>query len=606
MISINNGITQLKNTISQSAKKPGVYRFYGDEENTLYVGKAKVIPNRLSNYTNIEALPNRLRMMVAQISRIEVIYTENETQALMLEAELIKSLQPRYNIRLKDGKSYPYIAISTGHEYPRIYKHRGKREKGNTYFGPFASSDMAEKTITELQKVFKVRPCTDSFFASRQRPCIQYQIKRCSAPCVGKISPKDYAYLVECTAKSLRGQYNELKKNLVEAMEQASQAMNYELAATYRDRIKAISYVQSHSSFHLDGDKNIDMVGIKRQGDTILIQLFLIRHGINYGKREYFFEQSLDLSETLEQFLALHYMEQSVPEQIICNHNISSEILTMLKAQCGHKVEAIIPNKRPKHQHLHNFLESNLTTALEQYLSKNKKVEEIYQSLAQLFGLKDVPERIEVIDNSHSFGKHAVGCIIVASKEGFLKNGYRKYNITSVDKGDDYAMLREVLTRRIKSLTSNNRPDLFLIDGGKGHLSAAKEIFEKFNITIPFVCISKGPDRNAGREFFHKEGVQSFQLPENDKSLHYLQKIRDEVHRFAITSYRGKHRKSLTKSSLDDIPGIGQKRKKLLLQHFGSPDGVREASVEMIAKIPGIDKKIAQIIHSYLHSELNS
>ncbi len=608
--SIQKGISIISEAARSMPSAPGIYKMINTENNIVYVGKAKNLPKRVISYFNIEKLPTRLKRMVASLSRIEYLTTNTEAEALLLEANLIKSLKPKFNIALKDDKSFPYIAIEDNHDYPRISKFRGIKKENHTYFGPFAQAKSVNETIVELQKLFLVRPCTDSFFASRTRPCLQYQIKRCSGPCVNKISKEDYEKSIKQTKDFLAGKNSEIQEKLIHEMEKASERLDYEKAAEIRDRIRLLSHTQAKNKFKTDSISDADLIALYRDDSGCAIQVMFIRNGTNYGDKVYFPIHTEELSDTevIELFIGQIYQKNAPSRHIMTSIDLTfKEALEQALNKLWNTNCKIITARKEEHKHLLEFVLLNAKEALSRSNKQKAKQLSTLENVAKLFELNKTPSRIEVYDNSHIQGTNAVGCMIVAGPEGFVKNQYRKFSIKTTQglgEGDDYQMIREVLERRLKKLTPDNYPDLILIDGGKGHLNVAREVFEKLGVKdIKYVCISKGPDRNAGREFFHTLERQAFQLEKGDPTLHYLQFIRDEVHRFAITSHRKKRMKETTKSAVSEIPQIGSKRKKLLLSHFGSLERLKEATLEDITRIKGFSKKIAKTIYDYLHKD---
>ena len=597
------GIGVIIEQVELMPKQPGVYKMIGANEKLLYVGKAKNLPKRVISYSKYQNLPNRLRRMVSQIIKIETIVTTTEAEALLLEANLIKSLKPYYNISLKDDKSFPYILIENKHDFPRISKFRGKKIIGNTYFGPFASAFNVTNTITELQKIFKVRPCSDNFFASRKRSCIQYQIKRCSAPCVGKISKEDYSKLISEVNDFLSGKSSSIQERLSLEMETASNELEFEKAAIIRDKIKTLSSIQAKNTMADIGFGDVDIIALHRINSKACIQIFFLRGGSNYGNKAYFYD-NLDQEqnhEIIENFIGQFYQNKQAPKILLLSEPIKeSEVLEeALKNLFGYKIK-IMYAKTTKMKNVVQIALDNAKEALEKRQKEMVKHNDELEKVQKLFNISSEIKRIEVYDNSHVFGSNAVGCMVVYKDYGFEKNEYRRFNIKSTNLGDDYAMLREVLTRRLKKITEENKPDLMLIDGGKGHLSITESVFEELGITdIKFVCISKGEDRNAGREYFHQTGKAAFQLPHQDKTLHFLQVLRDEVHRYAITSHRTKRAKEVRRSVLNEIPSVGSFRKKMLIQYFGSPEAVMNASAEDLVKVRGINKDTAQKIYNH-------
>lgn len=589
----------IKEQLSILPSKPGVYRMLGEKGDVLYIGKAKNLKKRITSYTMLEKLVPRMQRMVMSAVNLEITTTRTEAEALLLESNLIKNLHPRYNILLRDDKSFPYITI-TGHEYPRVIKYRGEKKKGQVYFGPFASAGDVNRAISAIQKAFLVRPCPDSVFASRSRPCLEYQIKRCSAPCVGKIEKSDYNELVKQAKSFLSGKSSEAQKQLTGLMEEASRQMDYEKAATYRDRIKAFAHIQAKQGINTETVKNADIVAVFGQGDKFCIQVFFIRGGQTIGNKSFFPTQTEGYTEEeiIESFITRFYQENTPPKNIILSHDILSK--NTIEKIFGVKI--ITPQKGEK-RHLAEMALANARDELERKTREDASEKELIEKLAEIFGIDEEIKRIEVYDNSHIFGKQAVGAMIVATASGFEKKSYRRFNVAAGKKktgGDDYFMLRQVLERRFAKLDEDNRPDLILIDGGAGHMKIAQEVLADLGVDVPFACIAKGPDRNSGREDFYIPEKPPFKLEKNNPLLYYLQRLRDEAHRFAIFSHRAKRAKSVTKSALDEIPGIGAKRKKALLNHFGSVRGIEQAGMEELAKVSGISKKVAQKIYDWL------
>ena len=608
-VDLKKGMSVIKQTIKNISNTPGIYKMINHNQEILYIGKAKDLVNRLPHYVNISNLPNRLKKMVSMIKKIEILTTSNEVDALLLESSLIKQYKPRFNIALKDDKSFPYISINENHDFPRIMKYRGEKKEGVVYYGPFPDAKKINLTLTELQKIFLIRICSDNYFASRTRPCLQYQIKRCSAPCVGKITKEQYKNDVNQLRNFLSDKKTDIRKKLISEMETASQQLNFEKAAQIRDKIQLINYIQSKSMMKRLNVEQVDIFAIYKE-DTIskcCIQVFFIRNGYNCGNKAYFFKnlEFKSNEEVLSSFILQFYRNAMMSKEIWINETfkdlkIFSDALNKIsKLKCR-----VVSPKKGNKLDIIKFATENAKVALERNQKESIKNLKILKNLKKEFELKNIPKRIEIYDNSHISGQYAVGCVIVAGEEGFFKSRYRKYKITtkSYEGGDDYSMLQEVLTRRYKKLAHDNHPDLIIIDGGKGQLSAALNVFEKLSIShIIVVAISKGIHRNAGREFFHIKGKSSFQMPKNSELLYYLQTLRDEAHRFAITTHRKLRLKSLTKSTIDLIPGISTQRKKLLLNHFGSLDKLKSVSVDEIKKINGIGKIFAKKIYDYFH-----
>jgi excinuclease ABC subunit C len=615
--SLADGRSVIKRYCESLPHTPGVYRMLDSSGNVLYVGKAKSLKSRVSNYVNTGALNSRLQRMIAQTSSMEIVTTRSEAEALLLEANLIKKFSPRYNILLKDDKSFPYIFFSGDHEYPRISKHRGPKTKKGKYFGPFVSARAVDETITLLQKAFLLRPCSDTIFKNRSRPCLQYQIKRCSAPCVNKISTDDYQALTDQAMAFLSGKSRQIQDELIAQMQELSLKMYYEKASVLRDRIKALTHVQQQQGIISAAIGDADIIACVRQSADCCVQLFSFRGGRNYGNRSWFPTHTGNYSdgEIIRNFMGQYYQTQPVPPLILTSHMLEeAELLEeALRLNTDYKVEVVHPLRGEKRDILEEVMR-NSREALMRHISVNATQREVMRGVQSLFKLEDVPQRIEVYDNSHMMGTHAVGAMIVAGPDGFMKSEYRKFDIKRPDTtpGDDYGMMREVLTRRFGRLqeqkqeddtpADSKKPDLVLIDGGQGQLSVAQQVFDELGIEdIMLVGIAKGPDRNAGREQFFIPGREPFQLPPDDPVLHYLQRVRDEAHRFAIGTHRNKRSKSMRTSELDAITFIGPARKKALLHHFGSAKEVAAASMTDIQKVPGISKSMAQVIYQHFH-----
>lgn len=625
--------TAIKQTLLTLPLCPGIYQMISASGDILYIGKAKSLQKRVAYYTK-PGLPERLRLMTSLTTRMEHVITKSETEALLLEARLIKKHQPRFNILLKDDKSFPYIRFRNDHDFPQILKYRGKSPPAGRFFGPFSSNEDVDTTLKELQKIFKLRPCSDNYFNSRTRPCLQYQINRCSAPCVGKISKEDYAKLADQGMNFLRGKTKELQEELAKEMQAFSDIMNYEKAAEVRDRIKALSYVQLKLGKVQDILRDADLIWLDCANGAYIILVALYRNGQYYGSKSYFplhTEGSSD-SEVMEAFLLQFYQGKICPSEVILNRDVTDrqmveealndrleELGALMQANdCRlrdndnkikgkSKTKITVPEKGPKLQLLQTF-EHPAKLALENHLKTHIKQKNILQSLQTLFDLPKALERIEIYDNSHISGRHAVGAMVVATTEGFTPKEYRCYNVlsTSLTGGDDYAMLRQVLIRRLEKIAKNpgSAPSLMIIDGGKGHMSTVVSVMAKANMSIPFVCMSKGEDRNAGREQFHMPGREVFTMPHGDKVMHYLQVLRDEAHNYAIRKHRMKRMRSMRTSSLDDIKGVGVRRKKDLLQQFGSVGHIKNASEEELASVTSIGKSTARKIFAALHQDV--
>ena len=632
------GTELIKSKLIDAPERSGVYRMFDVNKQVIYVGKAKNLKKRLTNYIKSN-LDNKTLRMIANTCFLEYSITNSEVEALLLEAQLIKKFQPKFNILLKDYKSFPFIKLRLDHDFPQLLKYRGKTLSDGKFFGPFASSAEVNTTLTELQKIFKLRSCTDNYFNSRTRPCLQYEIKRCYAPCVGKINKEDYRDLVTQVKDFLQGRTKELQENLSRKMEELSSQMRFEEAAEIRDRIKALSYVQLKAGVS-DVVKDADIIAIVDKNGHYCVEVFLYREGQACGNIPYFLTSTENSTkeEVLEYFLLQFYQKQHVPAAIIINHEINDKenvIEAIKKINNILQLNITVPNKGGKAKLVQNA-ETNALFSLEQYLKKFAKNQEIMFEIKELFGLSEIPERIEIYDNSHIQGKFAVGVMVVAGKVGFDKKEYRVFSLSSrastlsqralnmesgtltnnLDScfrgdgirgdgndindavGNDYDMLRQVLTRRLTRLKNelHKLPSLMIIDGGKGHVGIVKEVMDKFEMNIPFVCLSKGVDRNNGLEQFHMTGKAVFTLDKNLPIMKYLQILRDEAHNFAIKNHRLGRSRAIKISSLDDIEGVGETRKKALLHYFGSYKAVCDATIDELVKVNGISKSLAEMI----------
>ena len=579
----------------------------------LYVGKARALKNRVTNYTQVAKLPKRLQRMVAQTRSMTVVTTRSEAEALLLEAQLIKRFRPAYNVLLRDDKSFPFILLREDHAFPRVQKHRGARRLRGQYYGPFASAGSVTRTLNALQKLFLLRSCSDGFFANRSRPCLLYQIKRCSAPCVGRIDEGDYAQLVDDAKAFLAGKSTGVQARLSKLMAEASERQDYELAAVHRDRLRALTYIQGSQTVHSEGLGDGDVFALASKGGATCIQAFFIRGGQNWGHRAFFPAHTADVpeAEVLSSFLVQFYEDMPPPRRILVDRALpEQQLLEEALCERADRRVAIEQPQRGTRRKLMEQAKRNAEEELDRRLAETSSQAKVLRELADTFELPDLPKRIEVYDNSHIMGTNPTGAMIVAGPEGFRKNSYRKFNIKSgVTPGDDFGMMREVLERRFARLekedpdrSSGEWPDLILIDGGKGQLSAACEMLEDAGVhDIPVVAVSKGPDRNAGRETFHLPGGRELTLPPNSALLFYLQRLRDEAHRFAIGTHRQKRAKSLTTSTLEEVPGIGPGRKRALLMHFGTARAVKNAALEDLERAPGISRTMARQVYDYFH-----
>jgi excinuclease ABC subunit C len=669
--------------VTLAPPQPGVYRMIDARGDVLYVGKAKNVKNRIRAYARPTGLDTRIERMIAATRALEFVVTRTETEALLLEANLIKRLRPRFNVLLRDDKSFPYILITSDHWAPQILKHRGARTRPGHYYGPFASVWAVNRTINALQRAFLLRSCSDPFFESRTRPCLLHQIKRCSAPCTNEIDFSEYAALVREANAFLSGRSKAVKDELATEMEKASQALDFERAAVYRDRLAALSAIQSHQGVNPRGVEEADVFALHQQGGFACVEVFFFRTGQNWGNRAYFpkADRSISPGELLSAFLAQFYDDKPCPRMILISHEIDDRALlaAALGTKAGHKIEVVVPQRGEKRDLVEHAL-ANAREALGRKLAETSSQERLLRQLAETFGLPRVPRRIEVYDNSHIQGTNAVGAMVVAGPEGFRKKEYRKFNIRSAEltPGDDFAMMREVLTRRFKRLlaeapllsspavggndawqggergngpphasvapaaletpfsqaegeawqaqadtdnaesenaesenaesenaesenTESPWPDLVLIDGGQGQLTAATEVLAGFGVEVPLVAIAKGPDRDAGRETFFVPGRDSFKLPPRDPVLYFVERLRDEAHRFAVGSHRARRMRDLREAGLQEITGIGPTRKRALLHHFGTLKAIERASVADLMQVDGISAETARRIYDFFH-----
>ena len=611
---LDAGVKAIRNVLKTLPTRPGVYRMLDARGEVLYVGKARALRNRVTNYTQVAKLPKRLQRMIAQTRDMTIVTTRTEAEALLLEAQLIKRFRPAFNVLLRDDKSFPFILLREDHPFPQVRKHRGARRAKGQYFGPFASAGSVTSTLNALQKLFLLRSCSDSFFANRTRPCLLYQIKRCSAPCVGKIGEADYAELVEDAKNFLAGKSTGVQARLGKLMAEAAEKQDYELAAVYRDRLRALTYIQGSQTVHAEGLGDGDIFALACKAGQMCIQAFFIRGGQNWGHRSFFPSHVNDVpeEEVLASFLMQFYEEVPPPRRILVDRDLKEAELIgeALCERAGHRVEISQPQRGARRK-LIEQARRNAEEALERRMAETTTQGKLLRELAEVFELSEPPKRIEVYDNSHIMGTNATGAMIVAGPEGFRKNAYRKFNIKSgVTPGDDFGMMREMLERRFARLekedpdrTGGEWPDLLLIDGGKGQLSAVMEVMEELGVhDVPLVSVAKGPHHGReGREVFHLPGGREVTFPPNNALLFYLQRLRDEAHRFAIGTHRQKRAKSLTTSTLDEVPGIGPNRKRALLMHFGTARAVKGAALEDLERAPGISKAMARQIHDYFH-----
>ena len=610
------GVGVIERALLTMPLSPGVYRMLDPRGEALYVGKARSLKKRVYSYTQLSRLPERLRRMVSETAAMEIVTTHTEAEALLLEANFIKRLKPRFNIVLRDDKSYPWLTL-TNAEFPQITKHRGARGKGD-FYGPFASAWAVNQTVTAMQRVFLLRSCQDTVFSNRSRPCLLFQIRRCSAPCVGRIEKADYDHLVDQAKAFLSGKAGTVQKELAAEMEQAAEAMEYERAAAVRDRIRGLTHVQGTAVINPASLSDADVVAAHQIGGQTCVQVFFIRGGNNNGNRSFFpvHTKDAELDTVVAAFLAQFYDDKPVPPVILLNHPLPEQelIAEALTLKGSRRVEIAVPARGEKRAVVLHA-ETNAREALERRMAESAGQQKLLEAVSQLFNLPAVPDRIECYDNSHIMGSNAYGVMVVAGPEGFQKTAYRKYSIRGpIMPGDDFAMMREVLDRRFGRAVREQAaadagegpppaiPDLLLIDGGAGQLSAVRGIMADLGLhQTPVVAIAKGPDRDAGREWFHMDGRDPFQLPPRDPVLYYLQRVRDETHRFAITTHRAGRSKGLVTSELDEVAGVGAARKRALLNHFGSARGVKQAGLADLEAAPGINKETARRVYAHFH-----
>jgi excinuclease ABC subunit C len=607
------GVAVIEAALETMPRSPGVYRMLDEKGDAVYVGKARSLKKRVTSYTQLGRLPERLRRMVSETASMEIVTTHTEAEALLLEANLIKRLRPRFNIVLRDDKSYPWLMLAEDHEFPQIVKHRGAQTRKGSYWGPFASAWSVNQTLTALERLFLLRSCSDSVFANRTRPCLLFQIKRCSAPCVGKIAPGDYRQLVDQAKGFLTGKAATVQKELAAEMEQASAAMEFERAATLRDRIRGLTHVQGTGIMNPASLTDADVVAAWQIAGQTCVQVFFVRGGRNNGNRAFFpsHAKTEETAEVLAAFIGQFYEDKPPPPLLLLNHELPEEALIAeaLALRAGRQVTLAVPQRGEKRAVVAHA-ELNARESLERKLAESAGQAKLMEATAELFGLPGPPERIEIYDNSHIMGTNPYGVMVVAGPDGPMKQAYRKFGIKGpIAPGDDFAMMKEVLQRRFGRALKEHAdrddphwPDLVLIDGGAGQLSAARAVMEELGVSeIPLVAIAKGPDRDAGREWFHSAWAAPFQLPSRDPVLYFLQRLRDEAHRFAITTHRAGRSKGLTQSELDEIDGIGAARKRALLHHFGSARGVKQAGLTDLAAVPGINRETARRVYAHFH-----
>ncbi len=601
MSDIKHGIEVIKNYVKIAPVNPGVYRMLDKNGSVLYVGKAKSIKKRIVAYTHFDKLPDHIKRMVSEVDKMEFIIVENEAKALLMENDLIKKLEPKYNILLKDDKTFPHLMINLSVDFPALCKSRGTRKDKAKYFGPFASATAVNNVMDIVQKAFRLRSCRDNVFCHRDRPCMLYQIKRCSAPCVGKISKDEYNKSVHEVIDFLEGKDTKLKEIWSEQMQRASDNNDFETAMIFRDKIRALSSIQGGYNVEYADIKSADALAVVKHKNMVCIQVFFIRSGQNCGNIPYFPKQAVEMSEAeiLEGFISSFYAEHTAPKEILVSHKLENN--DFLQEALNVQIKYYQKGNKAK---LIERAVDNAKAAIERRLALSATIEENLSEMQKYFNLPKIPQRIEVYDNSHNQGSYAVGAMIVATPQGFDKKSYRTFNIKYTENtNDDFAMMKEVLIRRFERMSEENRPDVILLDGGVGQLHAVHEALADYDLQgITIIAISKGPERNAGKEFYHILGKESFSLPYQSSIAFYMQNIRDEAHRFAIGTHRKKRAKSIYKSTLDEIEGIGAKRKRDLLNFFGSAEQIREASLNDLMKVEGISKKTAEKIYNYFHN----
>ncbi len=613
--SISRGIEAIAEAVRNLSGGPGVYRMLNRRGDPHYVGKARNLKKRVATYGQLAKLPHRLQRMVAETAKVEVVTTHTEVEALLLESNLIKRFMPRFNVLLRDDKSFPYILMTADHAFPQITKFRGAHNRDGRYFGPFASAGAVNRTVTALEKAFLLRSCSDAVFAARTRPCLMYQIKRCAAPCVGRISEADYAALVRQAGEFLTGQSHDIQAELAAEMQAASDRLDFEAAAVCRDRLRALAHIQSHQDINVENIDDADVIAAHQEGGQTCVQVFFFRAGRNYGNRAYFpsHDKQLSIEQVLSAFVAQFYDNKPPPPLIILSHGPEEQAL--IAEALSHKAERKVSLLRPQRGAKRKLVEqaiANAREALSRRLTESSSQRKRLELLAEAFGLDAAPERVEVYDNSHIQGAQPYGAMIVAGPEGFVKTSYRKFKIKGeLAAGDDYGMMREVLTRRLSRALKENPeregatwPDLILIDGGRGQLNVAQEVLAELGLEdLPIVAIAKGPERNAGRERIFLPDKAPILLPPSDPLLYFLQRLRDEAPRFAIGSHRQGRSKARLRSVLDEIPGIGAKRKRSLLNHFGSAGAVARAGLPDLEAVEGISTTVARKVYDHFHTD---
>jgi len=608
------GVAVIQAALRTMPGGPGVYRMLGAREEVLYVGKARSLRARVVSYTRLDQLSTRIRRMVGETTRVEVVITHTEVEALLLESNLIKRHRPRYNVLLRDDKSFPYILLSKDHPFPQITKHRGARTREGRYFGPFASAGAVNRTIIALQRAFLIRNCSDAVFRARTRPCLQFQIKRCTAPCVARVDEAAYGDQIADAEAFLAGRSRDVQAAFAERMQAASEALDFESAALYRDRIRALAQVQAHQGINVAGLDDADVVAAHQAGGQTCVQVFFFRAGQNLGNHPFHpsHDRQLPVEAVVAAFIAQFYETHPAPPLVLVSHALEEEALLAeaLSVRAGHKVAVHRPRRGPRRTVVEHAL-ANAREAHGRRLAESASQRQLLEGVARVFGLARPPERIEVYDNSHIGGTNPYGAMIVVGPDGWMKGAYRKFAIRDAPAADDYAMLGEMLTRRFARARKEDPersqgqwPDLVLIDGGQGQLSAAEAALAALGVEdVPLVAIAKGPDRDAGRERFFLRGRPSFLLEPRDPVLYFLQRLRDEAHRFAIGTHRAKRTKILGQSPLDEIQGIGPRRKRALLHHFGSARAVARAGLADLEAVEGVNKSVAKVVYDHFHGD---
>ncbi len=612
---MQNGYEIIQSYLKTLDSSPGVYRMLDDQSRVLYVGKARNLRARVSNYSRPTGHSRRIERMISETKTMMFLTTRTETEALLLEQNLIKQLKPKFNVLLRDDKSFPNIVV-TDHEYPMIKKHRGAKKESGQYFGPFASAGAVNRVLNQLQRGFQLRNCTDAMFSTRTRPCLQYQIKRCTAPCVGKITPEEYNASVKDAARFLQGKSTEIQETLAAQMQEASDEMEFERAAALRDRIKALTQVQTAQGINPRTVPEADVIALHLEKGQACVQVFFIRANQNWGNKDFYprVGEDVEPAEILEAFMGQFYDQKDPARLILLNHGIDNDDLMQeaLSDKLGRKVEIAVPQRGEKAE-LVDGAARNARESLARKMSETATQAKLLRGVAEAFGLDSPPQRIEVYDNSHIQGTNAVGGMIVAGPDGFMKNQYRKFNIKGEDlvPGDDFGMMKEVLTRRFKRLLKDDPdrskglwPDLLLIDGGAGQVSAVAEIQREYSVEdVPMVGVAKGVDRDHGKEEFHRVGARPFALRHNDPILYFVQRMRDEAHRFAIGTHRAKRAKAQLANPLDEVPGVGAARKRALLAHFGSAKAVTRANLVDLKAVDGVSEALAEKIYDFFHEK---